>query len=310
MGGTGDYSPESPGTSIHAMAIAKNPPSFPCADLNAVHVSDFMKFMPPSLLCVTLAAMPLHAESDNPGRAVVEWLAKTEGYTPGEPVITAFKMTLDDGWHTYWINPGEAGMPKSARFELPDGWTADPIQFPVPIRFTTGDLHDFGYEGTVLFPIVLHPPTDATGDVEITGAFDWLACDDSACIPGDASLTLHLTANNTTKTDSHDAIAEALKTIPVPAQEGWNLDVEAHEDTLKLTLTAPQGINPAELEFYPLTVNIAHPAAPYDWTSESGQWIAEVRKSPFAPDPLESFELVAHSPEMPVPLIISWNAEK
>ena len=30
---------------------------------------------------------------------------------PGDTLSVAVRLTLDAGWHTYWINPGDAGLP-------------------------------------------------------------------------------------------------------------------------------------------------------------------------------------------------------
>ncbi len=268
-----------------------------------------MKLFIASTVFIALPALPLTADPVRSGRAQVDWVSKTVGYKLGEPVITAFKMILDEGWHTYWINPGEAGMPLSVDIELPEGWTSDPPEYPLPVRFMTGDLHDFGYEGTVLFPIVLRPPADASGDVEIEASFDWLTCDDSACIPGDASLAITLISNDSTPTDAAAEISETLETLPTPAPEDWKLHVAESGDSLEIALTHPPDFPPGSTDVFPLTVNVAHPGASYDWQSGNGSLTATVPKSPFAPDPLEEFELVIDSPSLEQPIIVTWNKD-
>ena len=258
---------------------------------------------------LTLTTMASFAEPVRSGRAQVGWVAATAGYTPGEPVTTALKMTLDDGWHTYWINPGEAGMPLSANLTLPDGWSAGPPQHPLPMRFMTGNLHDFGYEGTVLFPITLHPPADATGDVTLEGSFEWLTCDDSACVPGDATLTIMLEAGNDTPTDAAAEIAGAVGRTPTYAPGGWKLDLSESNDSLHLTLSIPASLEADELDAFPLSSNVVHPGAVYDWTPADGRFKTRVPKSPYAPETLEKFELVINAPSMERPAIVTWKAD-
>ena len=263
----------------------------------------------PLVFALAITPASTFAEPTRAGRAQVDWVSATHGYTPGKPLTTALKMVLDDGWHTYWINPGEAGMPLTATLTLPDGWSADAPQYPLPMRFMTGDLHDFGYEGTVLFPITLHPPADATGDVEIQGSFDWLTCDDSACVPGDAALTLTLKAGDDTPTAEAEEIAKTLKSIPTPAPETWKLMLSASEDSLTLTLELPPSLQGPDLEVFPLSVNVVHPAAKFDWRHTEGKWRANVPKSSFAPEPLETFELVIDAPSIERPAIVSWKTD-
>jgi len=256
--------------------------------------------------CLSLAA---HAGPVSSGKATVDWIAGSTGYQPGQPVATALRMVLEDGWHTYWINPGEAGMPMDARFTLPDGWRAEGPLYPLPIRFQTGGLADFGYEGTVVFPIVLHPPDDAGGDVEIQATFSWLTCDDSACIPGDAKLALAIAKGNPEATPASGEIAAAMKSIPSPAPAPWSLDVIRTGDRLHLTLSMPAGISADRIDAFPLTTNIVHPAAEFSWSPAGGRWTTRVPISPYAPETLEKFELVVYAPQMESPVIVTWNPD-
>lgn len=113
------------------------------------------------LALATVLALPsVHAEN----MATAEWIPESNKVAPGELFRTVVRMKVNEGWHTYWENPGEGGLPIAVKAELPEGWTLGKIQFPAPIAFTTGQLHGFGYEGEVLFPLTITPPagSDAT----------------------------------------------------------------------------------------------------------------------------------------------------
>ena len=45
------------------------------------------------------------------GRALVELIAERESVEPGDTLYVALKMDLDEGWHVYWRNAGDAGLP-------------------------------------------------------------------------------------------------------------------------------------------------------------------------------------------------------
>ncbi|MFU8893607.1 MAG: protein-disulfide reductase DsbD domain-containing protein [Luteolibacter sp.] len=255
--------------------------------------------------CAGAAAEPVRS-----GRAQVEWIAKTAGYSPGEPVVTALKMTLDQGWHTYWINPGEAGMPLSVDFKLPDGWSADDPAYPFPIRFKTGDLSDFGYEGSVIFPIVIHPPAGVDGDIAINASFSWLVCDDSACIPGDAMLSLTLKAGDSTPTPAAAEITKTINQIPTDAPEGWQLSLTETPKTVKLELTIPDGHHARELVVFPRTIDAIHPAAEFEWKASGDKWATSVPKSPFAPETIEAIDLVISAPSLDRPITVGWSAKE
>src|ERR1700694_256192 len=69
--------------------------------------------------------------------------------TPGAPLTVALRLKMEKGWHTYWQNPGESGLPTTLAWKLPAGLTAGPIQWPPPRALPAGPLINFGYEGEV-----------------------------------------------------------------------------------------------------------------------------------------------------------------
>ncbi|WP_280110032.1 protein-disulfide reductase DsbD domain-containing protein, partial [Nitrospirillum viridazoti] len=110
---------------------------------------------------------------------------------PGQPLWVALDQKLQDGWHTYWINPGDSGLPTEVNWTLPAGWKAGPLNFPAPHRFTTGPLVNYGYEKATRILARLDVPADAKpgSTVTLTAAANWLICAD-VCVPEDATLTL------------------------------------------------------------------------------------------------------------------------
>jgi thiol:disulfide interchange protein DsbD len=97
---------------------------------------------------------------------------------------------LEPGWHIYWKNPGDAGLPTHATWTLPAGVTAGPLVFPAPKRLALGPLMDYGYEDEVLFPLTLTVAKSAEpGTALIHAKLDWLVCQNS-CLPGKAELEL------------------------------------------------------------------------------------------------------------------------
>ena len=66
----------------------------------------------------------------------------------GEPFTIGLQFNIDPTWHTYWSNPGETGLPTSLKLDLPSGFTAGELQFPVPKKFITDygfDVREAGY---------------------------------------------------------------------------------------------------------------------------------------------------------------------
>src|ERR1700761_8543864 len=93
-----------------------------------------------------LGAVPARAQDDAP-KVHARLVAEQSSVAPGDTVTVALEENIADGWHTYWQNPGDAGSPTEIEWQLPPGWKADAIQWPVPKRLPVASLMDYGYEG-------------------------------------------------------------------------------------------------------------------------------------------------------------------
>ena len=77
---------------------------------------------------------------------VVELVSEHASVQPGRPFQVGLRMKLKRGWHTYWKQPGDAGMPLRIEWTLPSGFRPGPIEWPVPERIPTSGLMSYGYE--------------------------------------------------------------------------------------------------------------------------------------------------------------------
>ena len=154
-----------------------------------------MRFVLPLLLLLT-ACGAARAQIDSAPKVHVRLVAENTEISPGERVAVAFEQVIRPGWHTYWVNPGEAGLPTEIDWSLPQGWRAGPIEWPYPKRLPVGPLMNYGYEGKVWLLTSLTAPAGAKpGElVNLKAKASWLVCKE-VCIPEDATLTLPLTVS-------------------------------------------------------------------------------------------------------------------
>src|SRR5438045_9679911 len=96
-------------------------------------------------------------------------------------------------WHTYWKDPGDAGIPTDIKWELPEGWRAGGIQWPIPLKLQEpGDIQIYGYRDEVLLIQQITPGKNVTNSpVKLSAKVNWLVCE-KICITGDAVVTLSL----------------------------------------------------------------------------------------------------------------------
>lgn len=244
------------------------------------------------------------------GRAEADWIGASETYEAEKPVQTALRLVVDAGWHTYWLNPGEGGLPISVAWDLPAGWTAEALEHPVPKRFMTGGLTGFGYGGTVVFPVKFTPPAGFTGEAKLKGKISWLTCNDDSCIPGNAELQLALNPGSPVATAEAKWIDDALLKIPRPNPE---IKLAVTESSKKLVLTLSNAttkpFDPAEYEIFPATLQAVDPAAKFQFANDSNRWTAEVPKSEYAASPLKELTLVLAGTTGQAPMALTWKSE-
>ena len=171
---------------------------------------------------------------------------------PGTTVTAGLELTMDDGWHTYWINPGEAGIATSVEWTLPKGVSAGPIQWPTPDKFTALGSIGYGYHGKTILLVPLTITSDAApGQATISGKVSWLECK-VLCVPRDqsVSVTLTIAGSDALSVDAAklDAVRETLpKTdAELTVKAVWDGEAKEDERSLLIEFDAGQADNDAD----------------------------------------------------------------
>lgn len=174
----------------------------------------------------------------------------------GGNVEAGLVLTMEDGWHVYWVNAGDSGEPPTIKWTLPKGITAGSLRFPPPSRLPLGPLMDYGYEGQVAYPFQLTAtPSTAPGKVHLDAHVTWLVCA-SQCFPGKAHLGLDVTVVPAAQAASLPepalvgTLGEAIKKLPQPLPAA--MSASALGDANSIGLTLHTGKRESNAEFYPL----------------------------------------------------------
>jgi thiol:disulfide interchange protein len=138
-----------------------------------------------------LAASLLSAQVVDGEHVDAELMPETTHAVPGDTLWTALRLDHAERWHTYWVNPGDAGIPTTVTWTLPEGVSAGNIVWPIPERFDLpGEVVDFGYTGEIFLLVPLQVPADfAESTLTASADVKWLECDE-LCIPGGAVVQL------------------------------------------------------------------------------------------------------------------------
>jgi thiol:disulfide interchange protein DsbD len=107
---------------------------------------------------------------------------------PGQPFRLGVYFALDRGWHVYWRNSGQSGIPTKLTWAI-DGAQVGPIEWPFPEVFREADgfITTYGYAHEVLLTSEAHFEPDVSGEIEAQVDVDFLVCE-VQCIPGAVHL--------------------------------------------------------------------------------------------------------------------------
>lgn len=159
-----------------------------------------MRFLTGLLALITFASValtvPAHAQSSwSSGEAIIDadLVSERAVVAPGDRFHIGLHQIMPDGWHTYWRNPGDNGLPVEIDWDLPEGVEVGEVIWPAPIPLPLTDtIMDYGYKGELVLPM---PVTIADGfvgeTIEFRAEATWLVCD-TICVPEDRELSLTL----------------------------------------------------------------------------------------------------------------------
>jgi thiol:disulfide interchange protein DsbD len=179
------------------------------------------------------------------------------------------------GWHTYWQNPGDAGLATAMHWLLPAGFTAGDMVWPYPQRLPVGPLMNYGYEGAVSLLTQITAPADLLPGqhVALRAETTWVACA-KICVPEAATLELQLPVSTETPQDDARWKTVLTEVQPrLPSAAPWKVVFTEEQDTLTLIVAAPDvAASPiTDATFFPLAYGIIdHAAAQQFQMTEQG----------------------------------------
>src|ERR1700722_3828692 len=193
-----------------------------------------------ALLClVALAARAAHTQAT--------LVLSDDTAKPGDTVWAGVDLKMDPGWHTYWKNSGDAGIPTTISWQLPPGVTAGDIQWPLPQKFPPIEVTTYGYEGETMLLVPLTIGTNVPpGPITLTANLAWLECQD-VCIPVKTSVQATLNIGTETKPSADAGTIGSWKTKRPRSSDGWQMsgqwEMSTNSDTKPLLINGLENIS-------------------------------------------------------------------
>lgn len=135
------------------------------------------------------------------------------GSTQQGTVMGAIRVTLSDGWKTYWRTPGDAGIPPTFSWQGSQNVADVQITWPAPEVFFTSGLRTLGYHDQMVLPVEITPKSLGK-PVRLKGQLGIGVCRE-VCVPSQLSFDHALDS----AAKRNPAILAALASRPFSARE-------------------------------------------------------------------------------------------
>jgi DsbC/DsbD-like thiol-disulfide interchange protein/cytochrome c biogenesis protein CcdA len=252
-----------------------------------------------SLAALLVACLSGAASAEPVRNAEVEaeLIAETSALAPGENWV-GLRLRPEPGWHVYWRNPGDSGIPSRLDWQLPDGVSAGEIQWPYPHPESLGELTNYGYSDETLHLVPLTVADGLSpGPVELRATASWLACKD-ICVPGKAELRLQLplaAQRGATDPDWAHLFAKARAELPQPAT--WPAQFAVDGDDVSLQISSAELDGAQQVAFFAYANDLVNHAAPQRIAAVPGKLRLSQQISPYfvdAPAQVDGVLVVTH----------------
>jgi DsbC/DsbD-like thiol-disulfide interchange protein len=238
------------------------------------------------IAAVALACISARAEEPTQG-VDLALVSSVRSVSPSATFTVGLTIHHHPGFHTYWKNPGAVGYPIQMKWELPEGFTAGEVRWPVPEMSSMAGHPVFGYVRDVTLLVDLTAPAELPeGELEFHADVSWMACS-NACHPDNRRFTVTLPVADETvaKEEVKELFAKAEESIPLPL-EGWSATLESGVDGKQIVfqVTPPAGLaDPGALRVYSYDGQISSDPEPVITKQEEGTYRIEVPRADFSP---------------------------
>jgi thiol:disulfide interchange protein DsbD len=210
---------------------------------------------------LTIAFVPGAFAQPGTHHTHVSLVADVRGIVPGGSFTVGVLLKMDPGWHTYWKNPGDAGLATQIQWHIPEGFTAGQVRWPLPHKYIdSGDVLSYGYakEMMLLVPFTAPASIRPGGSITLEAKATWLECE-KICVPGESALRLTLpVTKGQTSPANVGLFASYGNQVPRPfaAQKDISIALTSGRGRVDIRLSAGGDVEfdtagPGSPDFYP-----------------------------------------------------------
>lgn len=226
---------------------------------------------------VILSSQGIHADSQfQASNSKISLVTESLTLTENDELLVGIKFELEEGWHTYWENPGDAGEGASVNWSLSNGFEASEILWPGPHRIPVEPLMTFGYNDEVILLTKISSLKNASFPLNIRAKVGWYTCKD-ICIPQEGEVSLEINKGEILLTEESAEIDEYLSTVPVDFEQLYR--IERLDDKFFLQTDIGEGDHYQDVYFFPKAYGLTAYSDDQKYEKNLNSFILEINAS-------------------------------
>ena len=222
----------------------------------------------------------LHAQQAEP--ITIDLISSVKSVFPGSVINAALRVQMENGWHTYWINPGDSGAAPRIAWVTQKSVSIGDLNFPVPERIEYGELVNFGYSDETVWPFEIRVEKDFPEDlIKLFAEIDILVCSD-ICIPKKIKVNKQIQIGNIVRDDvGNRIISAALGAMPINSAVAPLALLRKDKIELKFGLSSDLASKaPTEAYFFPFVPNLIDNKATQNLYVSKEKFVLSMDRSP------------------------------
>ena len=197
----------------------------------------------------------------------------------GDGHILGVELSPEKGWHTYWRNSGDAGLPTRLRWDAPAGVSIGAVRWPTPHAYPEGDLMTYGYGDPHVLVNRARLDGGVADDAVIRVKARWLVCKD-ICIPESADLAITAGQIRQPPAGAGREIQQALQALPETLEVTGRIAADDTHVRAYLPLPAAWHADAEKLYWFPAAGKLIDHAAPVRWGRDEDGLLVSNRRHP------------------------------
>lgn len=237
-------------------------------------------------------------ERENDNRVAITIIPEVARLADADTVWIGVHMDIKEGWHVYWQNPGDSGLPTTITWEDHPFFHPGSIHWPRPNRFDEDGVTTYGYSDQVTLLVPVETTADSANNIEnrvrgrhnqnnnpsLKADINWLVCKD-ICIPESTGKSLDISADGSFPEFSEEhlsRIQSAREQLPVPS-DVWEANATYGENAfrLKVYTGSDRAARPdaENVYFFPYETGVIEHTAPQEITWNDDRLMVTMKAS-------------------------------